>query len=79
MAQGPYAALGMGQIFYKTVIDNERPMIPADCPPNYSDLMKACWSTDANDRPSMAVIMKSLNRAWQRLRAEKMAHRANLG
>jgi hypothetical protein len=60
--------MAVGQIFYKTAIENERPAIPDNCPQEYADMMNRCWSTEAAERPTFPEIMKSLQDIWQRLR-----------
>ena len=54
--QAPYADLGVGQVFYKTVIDNERPTIPRDCPAEYKRLMEACSSSDVEMKLSNGMF-----------------------
>ena len=38
----------------------ERPPIPADCPPEYADLVRACWAQDAADRPSFSEVIETI-------------------
>jgi serine/threonine protein kinase len=37
-----------------------RPEVPADCPPQWASLMRACWDTRPDKRPSFAEIVKRL-------------------
>ena len=45
--------------------------IPEDCPKGYSKLMKKCWSSDINDRPSFNVIVNKLDEMFIPLIHEK--------
>jgi tRNA A-37 threonylcarbamoyl transferase component Bud32 len=40
------------------VVRGERPPIPHDCPPIYSSLMTACWSSNPADRPKFEVMLQ---------------------
>ncbi|PKB92351.1 hypothetical protein RhiirA5_445025, partial [Rhizophagus irregularis] len=46
-------------LVYK-ILDGERPKITEDTPEFYANLMKCCWDTDPNKRPSIAKIRDSI-------------------
>jgi len=37
-----------------------RPIIPNQCPKDYSNLISKCWSQNPNDRPTFQQIMITL-------------------
>jgi len=68
---------GFGMILYELLTrnipiirgfsaDGARPEIPAaatqECPRGYVELMKACWSQDSKNRPSLGSIFAQLNK-----------------
>lgn len=58
----PWEELSPGQV-PSLAFRGERPdlkAVPADCPDELIDLMRACWSHDASDRPTFASIGKML-------------------
>lgn len=44
------------------VKDQCRPTPPPACPPEFRDLMKACWAHNPKDRPSFVQIVNTLSR-----------------
>ncbi|XP_062499243.1 probable LIM domain-containing serine/threonine-protein kinase DDB_G0287001 [Corticium candelabrum] len=38
----------------------ERPVVPDDCPEEYSTVMQACWAERARKRPSFSEVVSSL-------------------
>eukprot|EP00883_Tetradesmus_obliquus_P005433 jgi/Sobl393_1/1585/SZX64196.1 len=67
--------LSIGQIFYMIAYQNWRPTVPANCPPGYAELMTACWHQDPEQRPTVPVLLRSLQKLYvaekQRLAAER--------
>ncbi|KAN0042573.1 hypothetical protein ACTA71_011381 [Dictyostelium dimigraforme] len=49
------------------VAKGERPTIPADCPSEYSKLIKACWADKPKKRPSFKEICDSLKKLSESL------------
>ncbi|UZO13398.1 uncharacterized protein OCT59_004897 [Rhizophagus irregularis] len=47
-------------LVYK-ILDGERPKITEDTPEFYANLMKSCWDTDPNKRPSITEIHNIFN------------------
>ncbi|PKY24293.1 kinase-like protein [Rhizophagus irregularis] len=47
-------------LVYK-ILDGERPKITEDTPEFYANLMKSCWDTDPNKRPSIIEIHNIVN------------------
>eukprot|EP00884_Botryococcus_braunii_P009548 jgi/Botrbrau1/18595/Bobra.0367s0037.1 len=74
----PYSGMAIGQIFYKIAVEDDRPPIPANCPPQYFELMQSCWATDPAGRPTFPEVMQSLQKVWQELR-EQHQRRKNSG
>ena len=56
--------------FFEAIIDGLRPTFPPNCPQDYEKLVRACWATEADDRPSFARIgemlveMESIAAQW---------------
>ena len=50
-----------------------RPEVPADCPPQWASLMRACWDTRPDKRPSFAEIVKRLQAMLDAVEAEEEA------
>ncbi len=47
------------EIYDHVVIDGARPKLPAECPPQLSELIKKCWDTDPAKRPTFQSIIDS--------------------
>ena len=47
------------------VIEGERPMIPAETPPEFADLIVRCWDGDAEKRPSFVEIVDRLREGME--------------
>jgi serine/threonine protein kinase/WD40 repeat protein len=45
----------------EAILDGKRPAIPDDCLPSFARLVRACWSGDADARPSFPVIIDLLS------------------
>lgn len=43
------------------ILGGQRPDIPNDCPVEYRELMKSCWSENPNSRPSWQYLINSLS------------------
>eukprot|EP00882_Tetradesmus_deserticola_P007176 GHRQ01007556.1.p1 GENE.GHRQ01007556.1~~GHRQ01007556.1.p1 ORF type:complete len:382 (+),score=151.12 GHRQ01007556.1:1-1146(+) len=69
--------MSIGQMFYMIAYQNWRPTVPADCPPGYAHLMKACWNQDPEQRPKVQQLLRSLQKLYvaekQRIVAAKTA------
>ena len=44
------------------ILDGERPEITEDTPECYANLMKSCWNSDPEERPSMIEIRKTFSK-----------------
>lgn len=49
----------LDEIYDHVVIDGARPKLPAECPPQLSELIKKCWDTDPAKRPTFQSIIDS--------------------
>jgi len=56
----PWASLPAMDIAMKVCFENLRLVIPDNCEPLFSKLMKDCWSTDPEKRPSMKQLYEAL-------------------
>jgi len=56
----PHKNLSQAAIISGVAQQNIRPPIPADCPPAYAQLMRDCWESDPQKRPSFADILTRL-------------------
>jgi len=50
----------VSQLIQKVVRKQERPVIPTGCPPQFAQLIRACWHADPKARPSFPSIVKLL-------------------
>jgi hypothetical protein len=57
-----YERLSAAQIISKVAYEQLRPPIPLNCP--WNKLMIACWSQNAEDRPSFARVLSSLSELY---------------
>ena len=48
------------QIIIQVAKNRRRPTIPAACPPDYRDLITACWAQAAADRPDISDVLARL-------------------
>jgi Leucine-rich repeat (LRR) protein/serine/threonine protein kinase/GTPase SAR1 family protein len=46
--------------FFDAIIGGLRPSFPETCPQDYQNLVKSCWATDPEDRPSFGRIAETL-------------------
>lgn len=56
---GPDSAGAPVQVFFK-VLTGFRPALPEGAPPAYAELMAACWSEDADQRPPFDDVLREL-------------------
>ncbi|RIA87454.1 kinase-like domain-containing protein [Glomus cerebriforme] len=57
----PFANIGHNHVLTYSIIDGIRPEITEDTPECIVNLMKRCWDSDPNKRPSMNEIHKTLS------------------
>lgn len=63
--QPPYKNTNGPTVIYRVVNLNERPdisLVPADCPIQLMEIMKACWERDPTKRPLLGLVAKSLQK-----------------
>lgn len=53
----PFDGLETAQVIYLVVIQNTRPQIPENTPPNLAKLIECCWSQNPKERPSFQKII----------------------
>ena len=56
----PYEGMGAVQCALAVLNRDHRPVIPHWCPPFLQALIRACWKTDPQDRPTFAQILAAL-------------------
>ena len=56
----PYSKMSAPQIIIGVTQRGLRPEVPKNCPPKLAELMKKCWETDPNKRPTMKEIISEL-------------------
>jgi serine/threonine protein kinase len=63
-AVAPFKDVGLGQLAYEVVMQHLRPSLHESgidkMPSKYIDLMRSCWSADANERPKFDAIVRQL-------------------
>ena len=47
-------------IFMRVVMRGERPVIPADCPSDIAEVVRACWAELPADRPTLDDLVKRM-------------------
>lgn len=57
----PYEGREAMQIAFAVAKENLRPTIPPGCPEEFAALMKSCWATKPEDRPSFDQIVETLS------------------
>ncbi|GET64086.1 kinase-like domain-containing protein [Rhizophagus irregularis DAOM 181602=DAOM 197198] len=50
-----------GNILFDLILDGERPEITEDTPECFANLMKRCWDSDPEKRPSITEVRKTLS------------------
>ena len=63
-------SLSIGQVFYMIAYQGWRPSPPPGCPSEYAALMMACWHAEAEQRPTIHEVIRTLQRLYV---AEKQA------
>jgi Protein tyrosine and serine/threonine kinase len=58
-AQEPYPGLSGPEIVQR-VINGERLLIPAVCPPRFRSVLESCWCADSTQRPSFSRLLQLL-------------------
>eukprot|EP01114_Cavostelium_apophysatum_P020947 TRINITY_DN716_c2_g1_i1.p1 TRINITY_DN716_c2_g1~~TRINITY_DN716_c2_g1_i1.p1 ORF type:complete len:545 (+),score=115.02 TRINITY_DN716_c2_g1_i1:74-1708(+) len=58
--EDPYFGMPAFQIIFSVGTEGLRPVIPLSCPPDFSDLIRDCWHSDPQHRPSFDVIIQRL-------------------
>ncbi|KAF0494222.1 kinase-like protein [Gigaspora margarita] len=58
----PFEGLNVFNIVHRIIINNERPEIVPDTPSGYIDLIKKCWSSNQNERPTTSFILNQLEK-----------------
>lgn len=58
--QEPHSGLPMFQVVFIVGTQGARPTIPDGCPAEFRDLIEACWSEQADDRPSFREVLERL-------------------
>jgi hypothetical protein len=56
----PFGQYRFAHAIADAVERGERPPLPDDCPPDYSNLMQACWHEDATRRPPFSDVVLSI-------------------
>lgn len=56
----PFSGMMHGNIIERVLVQKKMPEIPADMPPLYVDVMRRCWSYEADARPSFADVLELL-------------------
>lgn len=56
----PYSEVGYNEILQEA-INGKRPAIPDSTPPTITSLIKACWNSDYNKRPTSMEIIRCLH------------------
>ena len=54
----PYQGMAQTQIIGAVLMNNARPMIPVDCPPDVESLITESWARDPAERPTFTEILK---------------------
>ncbi|OHT05223.1 TKL family protein kinase [Tritrichomonas foetus] len=54
----PYVGLEASQIIGQVLLNDIRPTIPPNSPPEFTKLIEMCWARDPRNRPSFEDIMK---------------------
>ncbi|CAG9311989.1 unnamed protein product [Blepharisma stoltei] len=60
--QEPFPGYSSQQLYQHVVVDNYRPMIPAEIPEALRSLIISCWNKEPANRPSMQLIARTLTR-----------------
>jgi hypothetical protein len=68
--------LSIGQMFYMIAYQDWRPDVPADCPPEFVDLMTACWHEDPLQRPNAQQLLSTLQKLYIESRQQHAAAKA---
>lgn len=58
----PYNGMQPVQVVAAVINRRERPPMPADVPPMYATLVRACWGQDPEERPDFGEIVKWLSK-----------------
>ena len=53
----PFEGVEAFSIIWRICNNNERPVIPPDCPLDLADLMRQCWNKDWHQRPTVDHIL----------------------
>ncbi len=56
----PFNGMTIGQVFWAVAVNDQRPDIPPECPPEYAELMQACWAREPSERPGFSSIVRTL-------------------
>lgn len=59
--QEPFQGYTLKMLEQKVVVEGLRPKIPEDLPMEIENLIVSCWNSDSNTRPSMGLIVQSLD------------------
>lgn len=63
-------------MFYMIAYQDWRPDVPADCPPEFADLMTACWHEDPQLRPNAQQLLNTLQKLFVDARQQHAAAKA---
>lgn len=56
----PFEKVGENFVVQYLVVENERPDIPNDCPPEFAEIIRKCWDPEPNARPTTAQLLQML-------------------
>lgn len=71
--QEVYEGLSAAQIIAKVAHEELRPNVPRECP--WAQVMTACWSRNANERPDFTSVIQTLNRIHSHILSHpRLAH-----
>ncbi len=70
--QEPWPGMSVGAVFYAVVYENARPPVPPDMPAPYAALMRECWATRADARPTFPAVQSRLSALFRELRRAAM-------
>lgn len=68
--------LSIGQMFYMIAYQNWRPDMPTDCPPDFVDLMTACWHEDPEQRPTASRLLRKMQKLYAAAKQQYVAANA---